>query len=420
MADFGDLGTEADVDSATDPQTTGQGPVLRGGLLNPSTFPSIPPNGVAPQPSILSGPLDPDVHAEVIQDILDAQSQLPPLAPAQSSGDPTKWGGEWLDPPAPQISGPLDTNTHAEALRDIQNAQAKLPGVSPRSVHTFGKGVASSTSNGSTASTIPITYQFPFSNSGAGQLPSLFSTSGGPVQLPKFMADPGAQLRTDGPALVQRDGQSYIWVETPTGTRLVPYVTMSAGAPSNGPSPADRLGLQIMNPVSAILSTGAGLAGAKQSTQDAILLGGSAFEMPLYAAGSIGLSNPARAAEGVAATRPIRAGEITTHQDLVDRSVVGDNLEGHELWQHANLRAHGLATGRLSTPASQNNPVIALDRSVHQQVNAAQKAFDATAQTPIENINANAQILRDLGAVSESDIARLHQMAIKHANRNGY
>ena len=32
----------------------------------------------------------------------------------------------------------------------------------------------------------------------------------------------------------------------------------------------------------------------------------------------------------------IQEGEVTTFQDSVDRSVVGDNLEGHELWQHAN------------------------------------------------------------------------------------
>ncbi len=38
----------------------------------------------------------------------------------------------------------------------------------------------------------------------------------------------------------------------------------------------------------------------------------------------------------------IRNGEVTSFQDFVDRSVVGDNLEGHELWQHANLKCRGL------------------------------------------------------------------------------
>jgi hypothetical protein len=56
-----------------------------------------------------------------------------------------------------------------------------------------------------------------------------------------------------------------------------------------------------MNPISAIASMSAGFAGAKQSTQDAILAGGSAVETPLYAVGSIGLSTPARVAEGEAA-----------------------------------------------------------------------------------------------------------------------
>jgi hypothetical protein len=117
---------------------------------------------------------------------------------------------------------------------------------------------------------------------------------------------------------------------------------------------------------------------------------------------------------------PIQEGEVTTFQDFVDRSVVGDNLEGHELWQHANLRAQGLATNRLSTAASQNNPVIALDRAVHQQVNAAQRAFDAASQTPLQNINANAQILRDLNVAPEDTISQLQQMATQHAQSLGH
>jgi hypothetical protein len=119
-------------------------------------------------------------------------------------------------------------------------------------------------------------------------------------------------------------------------------------------------------------------------------------------------------------TGPVRAGEITTFQDFVDRSVVGDNLEGHELWQHANLKAQGLATERLSTAASQNNPVIALDSALHQQVNAAQRAIDAAAQTPLQNINANATILRILNVAPQNTIDLLQQQAIQHARSLGH
>jgi RHS repeat-associated protein len=131
------------------------------------------------------------------------------------------------------------------------------------------------------------------------------------------------------------------------------------------------------------------------------------------------LINPesALAAEGEGA---IQAGEITTFQDFVDRSVVGDNLEGHELWQHANLKAQGLATERLSTAASQNNPVIALDRTLHQQVNGAQGAINAATQTPLENINANAAILRNLNIAPQSTIDLLQQRAIEHARSLGH
>src|SRR5262249_5203995 len=119
-------------------------------------------------------------------------------------------------------------------------------------------------------------------------------------------------------------------------------------------------------------------------------------------------------------TGSIRPGEVTTLQDFVDRSVVGDNLEGHELWQHANLRAQGLAADRLSTAASQNNPVIALDRALHQQVNAAQRTIDAAIQTPLQNINANATILRDLKVAPQKTIDLLQEQAIEHARSLGH
>ncbi len=112
---------------------------------------------------------------------------------------------------------------------------------------------------------------------------------------------------------------------------------------------------------------------------------------------------------------PIEEGEVTTFQDFVDRSVVGDDLEGHELWQHANLKAKGLATTRLSTPASQSNPVIALERGIHQEVNAAQRSINAASQTPLQNINANAQVLRDLNVAPDETIQLLQDMATQHA-----
>ena len=113
-------------------------------------------------------------------------------------------------------------------------------------------------------------------------------------------------------------------------------------------------------------------------------------------------------------------GDVTTYQDFVDRSVVGDNLEAHELWQHANMNEHGLAASRLSTPASQMNPVIVLDKSAHAAVHAARKSVAARAMTPIENITANAQILRDLNASSPEAIDAAEKAALEHAGDYGY
>jgi len=116
----------------------------------------------------------------------------------------------------------------------------------------------------------------------------------------------------------------------------------------------------------------------------------------------------------------IQSNDVTTYQDFVNRSRVGDGLEGHELWQHANLRANGLADERLSTAASQNNPVIALDRAMHVRVNAAQRELDVAGMTPLENIRANAAILRRLNAAPENVIQEAEAAAIRHAGGLGF
>lgn len=150
MVGFGDLGGNAGDEADEAEQTAGQGPAIHGGLLTPSTFPWIVPGApwpdgptIAPQPPILSGPLAHDVHAEVLQDILDAQAKLPPLASAPRSAKPADGDGGWLDPPAPEITGPLDTDTHSEVLRDILSAQAQLPPASSGNPSSSGNSLAS-------------------------------------------------------------------------------------------------------------------------------------------------------------------------------------------------------------------------------------------------------------------------------------
>ncbi|WP_297429542.1 RHS repeat-associated core domain-containing protein [Clostridium sp.] len=77
-------------------------------------------------------------------------------------------------------------------------------------------------------------------------------------------------------------------------------------------------------------------------------------------------------------SKDIQKFEVTNYEDFRNRSVKGDNLEGHELLQHAYLRDEYLAPNdlpknRLSSDASKNNPVIALDKDLHKQVNQLQK-----------------------------------------------
>ena len=122
----------------------------------------------------------------------------------------------------------------------------------------------------------------------------------------------------------------------------------------------------------------------------------------------------------VTSTKPIAEGEVVTFGEFAKRSVVGDNLEGHELWQHANLKANNLAKNRLGSAASKDNPVIALSKETHVTVNAAQRALDAAAQTPAENIAANAKILRELKVAPESTITKFENWAMEHAKSLGF
>lgn len=112
----------------------------------------------------------------------------------------------------------------------------------------------------------------------------------------------------------------------------------------------------------------------------------------------------------------ILAYEVAPYADFTKRSVVGDNLEGHEMWQHANLNEHGYATSRMSTEASKNNPVMALPHDVHVQVNRAQSALDARAQEPLDNIKANADLLYNNPNIPNDKVTEQYNATIEHYN----
>ena len=114
--------------------------------------------------------------------------------------------------------------------------------------------------------------------------------------------------------------------------------------------------------------------------------------------------------------KPVKPYEVTTYEDFRKRSVPGDGLEGHEMWQHANLNENGYATTRLSTDASKNNPAMALPHDVHADVNNAQRLLDARAQTPIENINSNAQILYNHKQVPNFAVDKMLNDTLSHYN----
>ena len=108
--------------------------------------------------------------------------------------------------------------------------------------------------------------------------------------------------------------------------------------------------------------------------------------------------------------------EVTTYADFRKRSVVGDSIEGHELWQFANLKEHGYASSRVSNEISRNNPVIALPREVHLEVNRAQYSINPRTQTPLENIKANTEILYSNPNIPNSSVDDIVDMTLQHLN----
>ena len=117
-------------------------------------------------------------------------------------------------------------------------------------------------------------------------------------------------------------------------------------------------------------------------------------------------------------TCPIKKNEVTTYKDFRDRSVVGDKLEGHEVLQNAILKDRGLAGKRLDSDASKSNPVIALEKDTHTNVNREQIQQGTSNMPPRQSININCQILLNQG-VPKGAVEKIKNMAIKHAKNLG-
>ncbi|MBN1758544.1 MAG: RHS repeat protein [Chitinispirillaceae bacterium] len=144
-------------------------------------------------------------------------------------------------------------------------------------------------------------------------------------------------------------------------------------------------------------------------SKDPIGLSGGANEYR-YVRNPVNWVDPA----GLTDAPAIQPYEVTTFEDFRRRSVPGDNLEGHEVLQHANLNERGLATTRLSTDASKENPVIALPHDVHVEVNREQRELSPRQQTGEENIDSNIEILRRNSSVPEDAIDDIEQRAKEH------
>ena len=116
---------------------------------------------------------------------------------------------------------------------------------------------------------------------------------------------------------------------------------------------------------------------------------------------------------GISKKTPVEPYEVTTLNDARKRSVVGDELEAHEVWQHANLKKNGLASERLSSEVSKENPVIMLPKEIHSKVNKMQRKLDVS-KSPVDNINENIDILNQIDEIPKSKITEIGNNALQH------
>ena len=124
-------------------------------------------------------------------------------------------------------------------------------------------------------------------------------------------------------------------------------------------------------------------------------------------------------------SQPVTNFEVGTMGDLHRRSVTGDNLQRHELLQHAWLEEHGHVTaGRGSNPISRNNPAIMLTDDMHKSINKLQSSqglhdkSNLRAMSAKRNIYRNAAIMRKAG-VPKGQVQALRQKALTHAKASG-
>jgi RHS repeat-associated protein len=123
-------------------------------------------------------------------------------------------------------------------------------------------------------------------------------------------------------------------------------------------------------------------------------------------------SSSLHVAQGNAAA--IQPFEVTTYSDFKKRSTKGDDLEGHEVLQHANLNERGLAGERLSTDASKGNIVIALPADIHKDVNKQQAKISPRTQTGDQNITDNVSILRQDNRIPPTAVNEAEKAARQH------
>ena len=116
---------------------------------------------------------------------------------------------------------------------------------------------------------------------------------------------------------------------------------------------------------------------------------------------------------GISKKTPVEPYEVTTLNDARKRSVVGDELEAYEVWQHANLKKNGLASERLSSEVSKENPVIMLPKEIHSKVNKMQRKLDVS-KSPVDNVNENIDILNQIDEIPKSKITEIGNNALQH------
>lgn len=125
-----------------------------------------------------------------------------------------------------------------------------------------------------------------------------------------------------------------------------------------------------------------------------------------------------RRLRGKPTSRQVREGDVTTYRDFSERSVVGDDLEGHHVPQAARLKENGID--------SNDGTVVVMKSDKHKQTRTYGSRGKKTAKEeeglPLRESEArdlNDPPIQDLGSKVSDEIKKMNRQNFPNQYNNG-